>query len=175
MGYCDVAVRGSERYRRCALELDIAIFVLCGLTSAARQMGVLKGPAGKPTGLLGCCEKKGIGSVFLQRGVFLVQRFLALEVGLDASVACADLLVGVHMRHLVHVVLLDSLEQVRTDECGVLPLDGDVAVEQAAVIRSLLFIGKLKDSPTTRALIHEKSFLRRPDSPCLFSGRRERL
>lgn len=98
MGYCDVAVRGSERYRRCALELDIAIFVLCGLTSAARQMGVLKGPAGKPAGLLGCCEKKGIGSVFLQRGVFLVQRFLALEVGLDASVACADLLVGVHSK-----------------------------------------------------------------------------
>ena len=48
-------------------------------------------PAGKPAGLLGCCEKKGIGSVFLQRGVFLVQRFLALEVGLDASVACADI------------------------------------------------------------------------------------
>ena len=91
MGYCDVAVRGSERYRRCALELDIAIFVLCGLTFAARQMGVLKSPAGKPAGLLGCCEKKGIGSVFLQRGVFLVQRFLALEVGLGASVACADL------------------------------------------------------------------------------------
>ena len=104
-----------------------------------------------------------------------MQLLLTLEVRLDASVARADLLVGVHMRHLVHVVLLDSLEQVRTDECGVLPLDGDVAVEQAAVIRSLLFIGKLKDSPTTRALIHEKSFLRRPDSPCLFSGRRERL
>ena len=30
-------------------------------------------------------------SVFLQRGVFLVQRFLALEVGLDASVTCAVL------------------------------------------------------------------------------------
>ena len=28
----------------------------------------------------------GIGSVFLQRGVFLVQLFLALKVGLDASV-----------------------------------------------------------------------------------------
>ena len=70
-------------------------------------------------------------SVFLQRGVFLVQRFLALEVGLDASVACADLLVGVHMRHLVHVVLLDSLEQVRTDEGRVHALDGDVAVGQA--------------------------------------------
>lgn len=51
MGYCDVAVRGSERYRRCALELDIAIFVLCGLTFAARQMGVLKSPAGFPAGL----------------------------------------------------------------------------------------------------------------------------
>ena len=88
-----------------------------------------------------------------------MQRFLALEVGLDASVACADLLVGVHMRHLVHVVLLDGLEQVRTDEGGVHALDGDVAVEQAAVIRSLLFIGKLKDSPTTRALIQEKSSL----------------
>ena len=44
-------------------------------------------PAGKPAGLLGCCEKKGIGSAFLQRGVFLVQRFLAREVGLDASMA----------------------------------------------------------------------------------------
>ena len=43
-------------------------------------------PAGKPAGLLGCCEKKGIGSVFLQRGVFLVQLFLSLKVGLDASV-----------------------------------------------------------------------------------------
>lgn len=32
-----------------------------------------------------------------------MQRFLTLEVGLDASVACADLLVGVHMRHLVHL------------------------------------------------------------------------
>ena len=88
-----------------------------------------------------------------------MQRFLTLEVGLDASAACADLLVGVHMRHLVHVVLLDSLEQVRTDECGVHALDGDVAVEQAPVIRRLLFIGKLKDSPTTRVLIHEKSSL----------------
>ena len=52
MGYCDVAVRGSERYRRCALELDIAIFVLRGLTSAARQMGVLKSPAGDPIAYL---------------------------------------------------------------------------------------------------------------------------
>ena len=104
-----------------------------------------------------------------------MQLLLTLEVGLDASVARADLLVGVHMRHLVHVVLLNRLEQVRADEGRVHALDRDVAVEQAAVIRSLLFIGKLKDSPTTRALIHEKSFLRRPDSPCLFSGRRERL
>ena len=126
-------------------------------------------PAGKPAGLLGCCEKKGIGSVFLQRGVFLVQRFLTLEVGLDASVACADLLVGVHMRHLVHVVLLDGLEQVRTDEGGVHALDGDVAVEQAAVIRSLLFIGKLKDSPTMRVLIHEKSSLAPPGQSLAFS------
>jgi len=117
---------------------------------------------------LGCCEKKGIGSVFLQRGVFLVQRFLALEVGLDASVACADLLVGVHMRHLVHVVLLDSLEQVRTDEGGVHALDGDVAVEQAAVIRSLLFIGKLKDSRQRGCLSMRKAPLRRPDSPLPF-------
>lgn len=43
-------------------------------------------PAGKPAGLLGCCEKKEIGSAFLQRGVLLVQLFLALKVGLDASV-----------------------------------------------------------------------------------------
>ena len=118
---------------------------------------------------MGCCEKKGIGSIFLQRGVFLVQLLLALEVGLDASVACADLLVGVHMRHLVHVVLLDGLEQVRTDECGVHALDGDVAVEQAAAIRSLLFIGKLKDSPTMRVLIHEKSSLVPPGQSLAFS------
>jgi len=63
------------------------------------------------------------------------------------------------MRHLVHVVLLDGLEQVRTDEGRVHALDGDVAVGQAAVIHGLLFIGKLKDSPTTRLLIHEKSSL----------------
>ena len=98
-----------------------------------------------------------------------MQRFLALKVGLDASVACADLLVGVHMRHLVHVVLLDSLEQVRADEGGVHALDCDVAVEQAAVIRSLLFIGKLKDSPTTRVLIHEKSSLAPPGQSLAFS------
>lgn len=101
---------------------------------------IAKAPPENRRGFCGCCEKKGIGSVFLQRGVFLVQRFLALKVGLDASVACADLLVGVHMRHLVHVVLLDSLEQVRADEGGVHALDCDVAVEQAAVIRSLLFM-----------------------------------
>ena len=73
------------------------------------------------------------------------------------------------MRHLVHVVLLDGLEQVRTDECGVHALDGDVAVEQAAAIRSLLFIGKLKDSPTTRVLIHEKSSLAPPGQSLAFS------
>ena len=98
-----------------------------------------------------------------------MQRFLTLEVGLDASVACADLLVGVHMRHLVHVVLLDSLEQVRADEGGVHALDGDVAVEQAAAIRSPLFIGKLKDSPTMRVLIHEKSSLVPPGQSLAFS------
>ena len=91
MGYCDVAVRGSERYRRCALELDIAIFVLCGLTSAARQMGVLKSPAGDPAGLWGVAQRKGsdqhfIRSTFLQGCVLLVQLFLALKVDLDVSV-----------------------------------------------------------------------------------------
>lgn len=65
-----------------------------------------------PGGALGCCAKKGIRSIFLQGSVLLVQLLFTLEVGLDASVARADLLVGVHMRHLVHVVLLDSLEQV---------------------------------------------------------------
>ena len=79
-------------------------------------------PAGKPAGHLGWCEKKGIGSVFLQRGVFLVQRFLALEVGLDASVACADLLVGVHMRHLVHVVSSTASNRYGPTKAGFMPL-----------------------------------------------------
>lgn len=43
-------------------------------------------PRRKTGGLLGCCEKKEIGSAFLQRGVLLVQLFLARKVGLDASV-----------------------------------------------------------------------------------------
>ena len=53
--------------------------------------------------------------------------------------------------------------------CGVHALDGDVAVEQAAAIRSLLFIGKLKDSPTMRVLIHEKSSLVPPGQSLAFS------
>lgn len=63
-----------------------------------------------------------------------MQLLLTLEVGLDASVARADLLVGVHMRHLVHVVLLNRLEQVRADEGRVHALDRDVLVEQVTVI-----------------------------------------
>ena len=42
-------------------------------------------PRRKPAGLL-LHGVRWERSVFLQRGVFLVQRFLALEVGLDASV-----------------------------------------------------------------------------------------
>ncbi len=42
------------------------------------------------------------------------------------------------------------------------------SIDITAAVRSLLFIGKLKDSPTTRVLIHEKSSLRRPDSPLPF-------
>ena len=36
-------------------------------------------------------------------------------------------------------------------------------------VRSLLFIGKLKDSPTTRVLIHEKSSLAPPGQSLAFS------
>ena len=42
------------------------------------------------------------------------------------------------------------------------------SIDITAAVRSLLFIGKLKDSPTTRVLIHEKAPLRRPDSPLPF-------
>ena len=36
------------------------------------------------------------------------------------------------------------------------------SIDITAAVRSLLFIGKLKDSPTTRVLIHEKSSLAPP-------------
>ena len=40
---------------------------------------------------------------------------------------------------------------------------------KTAAVRSLLFIGKLKDSPTTRVLIHEKSSLAPPGQSIAFS------
>ncbi|MDU4958119.1 MAG: toprim domain-containing protein [Agathobacter rectalis] len=43
------------------------------------------------------------------------------------------------------------------------------AMRLAAAVRSLLFIGKLKDSPTTRVLIHEKSSLAPPGQSLAFS------
>ncbi len=50
------------------------------------------------------------------------------------------------------------------------------SIDITAAVRSLLFIGKLKDSPTTRVLIHEKKLpCAARTVPCLFSGRRERL
>lgn len=43
------------------------------------------------------------------------------------------------------------------------------SIEITAAVRSLLFIGKLKDSPTTRVLIHEKSSLAPPGQSLAFS------
>ena len=43
------------------------------------------------------------------------------------------------------------------------------ANEVRPIFRSLLFIGKLKDSPTTRVLIHEKSSLAPPGQSLAFS------
>ena len=63
-----------------------------------------------------------------------MQCSLALKVFLNASEACADLIVSVHMRNLVHVILFDSLEQVGTYECRIHALDGDVLVKQMTVI-----------------------------------------
>ena len=37
------------------------------------------------------------------------------------------------------------------------------SIDITAAVRSLLFIGKLKDSPTTRVLVHEKSSLAPPE------------
>ena len=42
-------------------------------------------------------------------------------------------------------------------------------IDITAAVRSLLFIGKLKDSPTTRVLIHEKSSLAPPGQSLAFS------
>lgn len=42
-------------------------------------------------------------------------------------------------------------------------------IDITAAVRSLLFIGKLKDSPTTRVLIHEKSSLALPGQSFAFS------
>ena len=41
------------------------------------------------------------------------------------------------------------------------------SIDITAAVRSLLFIGKLKDNPTTRVLIHEKSSLAPPGQPSL--------
>ena len=43
------------------------------------------------------------------------------------------------------------------------------SIDITAAVRSLLFIGKLKDSPTTRVLIHEKSSLAPPGQSLSFS------
>ena len=43
------------------------------------------------------------------------------------------------------------------------------SIDITAAVRSLLFIGKLKDSPTMRALIHEKSSLAPPGQSLAFS------
>ena len=43
------------------------------------------------------------------------------------------------------------------------------SIDIMAAVRSLLFIGKLKDSPTTRVLIHEKSSLAPPGHSLAFS------
>ena len=43
------------------------------------------------------------------------------------------------------------------------------SIDITAAVRSLLFIGKLKDSPTTRGLIHEKSSLAPPGQSLAFS------
>ena len=43
------------------------------------------------------------------------------------------------------------------------------SIDITAAVRSLLFIGKLKDNPTTRVLIHEKSSLATPGQSLAFS------
>ena len=43
------------------------------------------------------------------------------------------------------------------------------SIDITAAVRSLLFIGKLKDSPTTRVLVHEKSSLAPPGESLAFS------
>ena len=48
-------------------------------------------------------------------------------------------------------------------------VDGLGSIDITAAVRSLLFIGKLKDSPTTRVLIHEKSSLAPPGQSIAFS------
>ena len=48
-------------------------------------------------------------------------------------------------------------------------VDMNRANEVRPIFRSLLFIGKLKDSPTTRVLIHEKSSLAPPGQSLAFS------
>ena len=41
------------------------------------------------------------------------------------------------------------------------------SIDIAAVVRSILFVGKVKDDPTTRVIVHEKSSLLRRDRPWL--------
>ena len=44
-----------------------------------------------------------------------------------------------------------------------------VPIDITAVVRSLLFIGKVKTDPTTRAIVHEKSSLAPPVQSLAFS------
>lgn len=43
------------------------------------------------------------------------------------------------------------------------------SIDIAAVVRSILFVGKVKDNPTTRVIVHEKSSLAHPGQALAFS------
>ena len=43
------------------------------------------------------------------------------------------------------------------------------SIDIAAVVRSILFVGKVKDDPTTRVIVHEKSSLAPPGQALAFS------
>ena len=43
------------------------------------------------------------------------------------------------------------------------------SIDIAAVVRSILFVGKVKDDPTTRVIVHEKSSLAPPGQSLAFS------
>ncbi len=90
------------------------------------------------------------------------------------GVICSDILLPSHAppEYADRQTLWNAVEKAERGKNAQLAYSFDIAlgsIDITAAVRSLLFIGKLKDSPTTRVLIHEKSSLAPPGQSLAFS------